>query len=136
MQSPIGYCPKCGEPGMIRERRPNGNDQCPNGHSYPSKEARPSTSIAAPLGYCPQCGARGVKRSKPHAGDDWCENHHSYPSDHAIPQQEYGEVKLQVLTQGLRNIQLYAARHRDEEWAKEILKFCRQSGIGPVTLRE
>lgn len=33
-----GYCPTCGSPGVTRERRPNGNDTCSNGHTYPSKD--------------------------------------------------------------------------------------------------
>lgn len=31
-----GKCPHCGEPVVARERRENGNDQCSNGHVYPS----------------------------------------------------------------------------------------------------
>ena len=38
-ESVYGFCPKCGSPGVSRERRPNGNDRCENGHVYPSKEA-------------------------------------------------------------------------------------------------
>ena len=38
--TPYGYCPKCGAPGRTRERRPNGNDLCENGHLYPSRQAR------------------------------------------------------------------------------------------------
>lgn len=34
-----GYCPICGMPGILRERRLNGNDKCQNGHTYPSKDA-------------------------------------------------------------------------------------------------
>jgi DNA repair exonuclease SbcCD ATPase subunit len=34
-----GYCPVCGTPGVLRERRPNGNDYCKNKHCYPSKDA-------------------------------------------------------------------------------------------------
>lgn len=34
-----GTCPKCGAPGVSRERRPNGNDRCANNHSYPSRNA-------------------------------------------------------------------------------------------------
>lgn len=34
-----GYCPECQAPGVSRERRPNGNDQCANGHTYPSANA-------------------------------------------------------------------------------------------------
>jgi hypothetical protein len=34
-----GYCPRCGEPGVQRERRINGNDRCGNGHEYPSSTA-------------------------------------------------------------------------------------------------
>lgn len=39
LDAPYGYCPRCGEKGSQRERRPNGNDLCVKGHSYPSKEA-------------------------------------------------------------------------------------------------
>lgn len=34
-----GKCPKCGEKGICRERRPNGNDVCKEGHKYPSSTA-------------------------------------------------------------------------------------------------
>lgn len=34
-----GYCPKCGIKGILRERRPNGNDKCMKGHTYPSRDA-------------------------------------------------------------------------------------------------
>lgn len=37
--SPYGSCPRCGSPGEMRERRPNGNDICKNGHEYPSRNA-------------------------------------------------------------------------------------------------
>ena len=41
-QEPVavyGYCPECGEKGVMRERRPNGNDKCVKGHTYPSNTA-------------------------------------------------------------------------------------------------
>lgn len=34
-----GYCPVCGNPGVDRERRLNGNDRCSLGHCYPSADA-------------------------------------------------------------------------------------------------
>lgn len=34
-----GFCPKCGRPGVERERRANGNDRCKEGHTYPSSTA-------------------------------------------------------------------------------------------------
>lgn len=34
-----GFCPKCGKPGVRRERRPDGNDTCEEGHVYPSRKA-------------------------------------------------------------------------------------------------
>ena len=43
-QEPVavyGYCPKCGAKGVQRERRPDGNDKCVNGHTYPSSKATP-----------------------------------------------------------------------------------------------
>lgn len=42
MKSPYGFCPICGSIGIGRERRPNGNDVCINGHVYMS-----STSVPA-----------------------------------------------------------------------------------------
>jgi len=36
---PYGTCPQCGSPGVSRERRPNGNDKCSEGHGYPSSTA-------------------------------------------------------------------------------------------------
>jgi hypothetical protein len=41
-QEPVavyGYCPECGAKGVQRERRPNGNDKCANGHTYQSCKA-------------------------------------------------------------------------------------------------
>lgn len=34
-----GYCPFCGTPGQTRERRPDGNDTCAQGHRYPSRSS-------------------------------------------------------------------------------------------------
>lgn len=34
-----GFCPVCGGLGRSRERRPNGDDRCKNGHVYPSSKA-------------------------------------------------------------------------------------------------
>lgn len=34
-----GRCPHCGAKCATRERRPNGNDECENGHVYPSSAA-------------------------------------------------------------------------------------------------
>lgn len=39
-EAPYGYCPLCGAPGGERERRPNGDDRCGNGHTYPSADAK------------------------------------------------------------------------------------------------
>ena len=41
---PYGICPVCGGAGLSRERRPNGNDKCVNGHVYPSREAMKATN--------------------------------------------------------------------------------------------
>jgi len=39
--APYGYCPVCGAVGVSRERRPDGDDACANGHKYPSARAEP-----------------------------------------------------------------------------------------------
>ena len=38
MTTVYGNCPICGADGISRERRPNGNDTCANGHTYPSRD--------------------------------------------------------------------------------------------------
>ena len=35
-ESVYGYCPVCKGAGVSRDRCPNGNDRCVNGHTYPS----------------------------------------------------------------------------------------------------
>lgn len=40
--SPYGNCPMCGDRGIQRERRPDGNDTCINKHVYPSSKATPN----------------------------------------------------------------------------------------------
>ncbi|CAB4139710.1 hypothetical protein UFOVP352_42 [uncultured Caudovirales phage] len=45
-QEPVavyGHCPECGAKGVMRERRPNGNDKCANGHTYLSSVAQLKT---------------------------------------------------------------------------------------------
>ncbi len=37
--APYGYCPECFAPGVVAERRLNGNAHCQNGHVYPRSEA-------------------------------------------------------------------------------------------------
>ncbi len=47
--APYGFCPICGAYGVTRERRPDGNDRCSAGHTYPSRnsvgEDRPSNPL-------------------------------------------------------------------------------------------
>lgn len=38
-RSDYGRCPWCAGHGISRERRPNGNDTCENGHVYPSSRS-------------------------------------------------------------------------------------------------
>lgn len=38
-KNPYGFCPICGNPGVTRERRLDGNDTCSNGHTYKSSSA-------------------------------------------------------------------------------------------------
>lgn len=50
-KAPYGYCPVCGSPGALRERRLNGDDICKEGHRYPSQNAVAPTSYhPAPAG--------------------------------------------------------------------------------------
>ena len=51
-QEPVavyGYCPECGEKGVMRERRLNGNDKCANGHTYPSSKSTPPQPEQEPV---------------------------------------------------------------------------------------
>lgn len=44
--SRYGYCPVCGAIGIVRERRPDGNDTCARGHQYPSAQALTEQPVA------------------------------------------------------------------------------------------
>ena len=41
-----------------------------------------------------------------------------------------------LLKQALENCRLLAAKHRNEEWAKHILRFCEEAGVRPTALRD
>jgi ssDNA-binding Zn-finger/Zn-ribbon topoisomerase 1 len=59
-QEPVavyGYCPECGAKGVQRERRPNGNDKCAKGHTYPSSKATTAPQ-SAEQNFCSRCGKR------------------------------------------------------------------------------
>lgn len=43
--SAYGYCPHCGNPGINRERRIDGNDTCSEGHVYPSSHSKDYMSL-------------------------------------------------------------------------------------------
>jgi hypothetical protein len=63
-----GNCPTCGAKGRMRERRPNGNDSCENGHIYPSKNAIPAGSDLVLPGHpknCLSCGKDDNKTGAP-----------------------------------------------------------------------
>lgn len=46
---PYGYCPTCGAIGLYRERRPDGDDVCANGHTYKSSSALKSPHQPPPV---------------------------------------------------------------------------------------
>lgn len=46
-----GNCPICGAKGIMRERRPFGNDKCENRHTYPSCDAIDQETIGEHLQY-------------------------------------------------------------------------------------
>lgn len=47
--TPFGYCPHCQAEVVKREKNPNGNDQCNNGHIYPMKNTLQNRDV--PLHY-------------------------------------------------------------------------------------
>lgn len=47
-----GYCPECGGAGVMRERRPNGDDKCTNGHKYPSSKALAEQPVHQHIEHC------------------------------------------------------------------------------------
>lgn len=53
--APYGFCPICGANGITRERRPDGNDRCSAGHTYPSRDSVGEVKQAPPA-KCPTCG--------------------------------------------------------------------------------
>lgn len=45
------------------------------------------------------------------------------------------QAVIEQVTHALENIRLFAARHRNEEWAKTILRFCSEGGATGSALR-
>jgi hypothetical protein len=65
---PYGLCPVCGDIGIRRERRPNGNDKCAKGHEYPSASAKPEPEV------CETCrGDKDGHRANPFLGIKTCQ---------------------------------------------------------------
>jgi len=54
-----GYCPECGGAGVMRERRPNGDDKCTNGHKYPSSKALAEQPAQQPVAWSPRLDYSG-----------------------------------------------------------------------------
>lgn len=86
-EAPYGYCPECGAPGVMRERRPDGDDKCSNGHRYPSRSAHTSlpTQPAAqatpePVGdvRCEGCGY--MTHHREHMGCVRAAKQHTHPA--------------------------------------------------------
>lgn len=48
-----GYCPECYKPGKSRERRPDGDDTCVDGHVYKSSMALVRKSLVPPTAVPP-----------------------------------------------------------------------------------
>jgi len=46
-----GYCPVCGAKGTSRERHPDGNTSCVNGHKYKSRDTLSAPPQRKPLTY-------------------------------------------------------------------------------------
>jgi hypothetical protein len=71
-KAPYGYCPICNDIGSVREKRPNGNDRCIQGHTYPS-----ASSLPSPLGgYCEECH---MPSPEPESNNGEYENRHTHP---------------------------------------------------------
>ena len=101
-----GNCPHCGQPGQMRERRPDGNDTCVNGHVYRSRLAvmeRPEsvTKSSTPTvedfetptdgkgyGLCPLCGADAISRERRVDGNTSCADGHVFPTKMTTPYPE------------------------------------------------
>ena len=69
-----GYCPECGGAGVMRERRPNGDDKCTNGHKYPSSKALAEQPAQPEQCQCPAC------KIAPHASDCPVHNEPAWPN--------------------------------------------------------
>lgn len=65
-EAPYGWCPVCGEKGVMRERRPDGDVMCRRGHKYPSRDAlrnQPDyTTTSNATQPCKSCGKDNAVR--------------------------------------------------------------------------
>ena len=89
-----GVCPRCGAPGVSRERRIDGNDMCSNRHTYPSKEAiEMSRSDTVDKAYMEAIN-RGDEEMAQRLVDEW-QAHRSMPEDES---EKWWDVQTEHLT--------------------------------------
>jgi len=80
-----GYCPVCGAKGTSRERHPDGNTTCVNGHKYKSRDTL-STPLQQEAKDEPKCNPHpkaphGFNRNASHSADRYvceCEGWDAY----------------------------------------------------------
>ena len=58
------------------------------------------------------------------------------PLADAIPTMQAAATEIERLRAALENVRLLAARHRTEEWAGHMLRFCADAGVTGSPLRE
>lgn len=92
----LGLCPQCGVDVISREKRPDGNDVCRNGHEYPSS----LTVKPKPRFYCPICGAPEASRERRPNGNSHCESGHPYASAAALDEPSRTFVALNHVPAG------------------------------------
>ena len=98
---PYGTCPQCGSPGVSRERRPNGNDKCEKGHSYPSSTA--GTRVVKKV--LPDGTKLAVAMSSLKAGDSFTLDDLGHPKGFEDGTQVYRAVSDAFLRDGVWGIQ-------------------------------
>ena len=136
-----GYCPECGGAGVMRERRPNGDDKCTNGHKYPSSKAlaEQPAPVAEPHKQpepcqCPEC------QVTPHASDCAVHNEPAYPNGacncRAQPVQEpvaYDKTELNCFAQDLYDKKMREGKHGHYESMFHVIHQCIKKVAPPAS---
>lgn len=119
-----GRCPTCGAPGVLRERRINGNDKCSGGHVYPSASAIQDAPAVLPM-------TENEKRANWLVDVEWTDKSQSIvpiiaraldAAEKRGADECYAAMVNEQKAQGLRYVKHEIPKHPENAWSEFAIR--------------